>query len=203
MPNCRFGARHYLPLMLMAALLLGSIGKAQAQSERQLLACPLQLSSGEWDRCIGVWNAPEGDTVYSGEFGGGTFDGYGVLFIGRSRYSGQFRQGRMHGQGVLLWDDGQMYVGGFEEGVIAGFGRLLAADGREVFAGQFTSTTDTASRSRHVCCATPKASQSWSDRKPTRHAARLQRPFARNYSHLPMTTSLWWRAPSLPEPSLR
>ncbi len=161
MPNCRFGARHYLPLMLMAALLLASIGQAQAQSERQLLACPLQLSSGEWDRCIGVWNAPEGDTVYSGEFGGGTFDGYGVLFIGRSRYSGQFRQGRMHGQGVLLWDDGQMYVGSFEEGVISGFGRLLAADGREAFAGQFVDGApvpdETATTTPHAAALAQRA----------------------------------------------
>ena len=137
MLKCHFGTRHCSPLLLMVALSLASSGTAQAQSEIELSACPLQRSSDEWDRCIGVWNTPEGDTVYSGEFGGGTFDGYGVLFIGRSRYSGQFRQGRMHGQGVLLWDDGQMYVGGFEEGVIAGVGRLLAADGREVFAGQF------------------------------------------------------------------
>ncbi len=135
----RLGPQHCAPLTLTVALSLASTSAAHAQSEINLPACPLQPFSGEWDQCFGVWNAPEGDEIYLGEFGGGTFHGYGVLFIGRSRYTGQFRQGRMHGQGVLLWDDGQMYVGGFEEGVISGFGRLMAADGRETFTGQFVN----------------------------------------------------------------
>jgi hypothetical protein len=125
------------PLILIAVLLLARFGEANAQVVSTLPACPPQRSSDEWDQCVGVWHSPEGDIAYSGEFGDGTFHGYGVLFVGGSRYSGQFRQGRMHGQGVLLLDDGQTYVGAFEEGVISGFGRLLGADGREAFVGQF------------------------------------------------------------------
>jgi hypothetical protein len=130
----------YRGLMILVPLGLAAVfstSPASAQAGRMLPDCPRDRSSDDWDRCVGVWRAPEGDILYSGEFDDGVFHGYGVLIVDGSRYSGQFRQGRMHGEGVLVFEDGQMYIGGFEQGVISGFGRLVNADGSERFNGRF------------------------------------------------------------------
>ncbi len=59
----------YRGLMILVPLGLAAVfstSPASAQAGRMLPDCPRDRSSDDWDRCVGVWRAPEGDILYSG-----------------------------------------------------------------------------------------------------------------------------------------
>lgn len=73
--------------------------------------------------------------VYSGEFRGNLFHGYGTLtFAGGKTYTGDFENGQMHGFGKLTFSTGN-YLGEFKLGRFHGQGTLTLAEG--IYTGQF------------------------------------------------------------------
>ena len=75
--------------------------------------------------------------IYSGEFDGGTFEGYGVLeSTGGERFFGQFVRGQADGDGVCEYATGERYSGEWKHGLRHGLGTCEYADG-ETYSGDW------------------------------------------------------------------
>jgi hypothetical protein len=79
---------------------------------------------------LGTLTSANGDTIYTGHFRYGAYDGHGNLTVqngaGYTIYIGEFRRGVFHGSGSLTYPNGTSYAGQFQNGVFHGEGIFIS-----------------------------------------------------------------------------
>ena len=71
-----------------------------------------------------------GDLIYTGQFKGGLFEGFGSFsYVDEGKYSGEFKNGERNGHGTFKWIDNEIYTGQWLNDKMNGYGMYSFKNG--------------------------------------------------------------------------